>query len=188
MDLNMEMNADITKTDISCGTFAALELSRKCRVFLIAFIEEVLGLEKHVMLDELHCTVICTSTPIDDTDTAFGGNVAWPIIAIPEKYSVFTMRDGIPCLVLVLSCDAACDLHEAMKAIGGSESTFAYCPHVTLSYELHEFISESPTAFELHINSLPLPPFSLEFEALTVRPSLPGLQPKNKIHVNCLDS
>jgi hypothetical protein len=138
------------------GTYVALEVDPFCRRLIDDFSRQSLRLDNRVDPDTLHTTVIYSRAPVPE---AYGMRTNCCVVARPIAYEIFPTSDGKRCLVLLVESTRLRDLNEMLVKCGATSDYDRYNPHVTLSYDFTESLSD-----------LPLPPFSIQYDTLTVEP------------------
>lgn len=149
------------------GTYVALEMDEHSRDLLDNFAHMNLGLTERIAKDQYHCTIIYSRTPVPYAETLYRSTTA---IGRAEGYDVFKTKDGGKCLVLRVNIPEAMYLNSLLNQNGATSDYDSYKPHVTLCYDYKG---------DEDVSKLPVPPFALSFDSLTVDPLDPLFVPKN---------
>jgi hypothetical protein len=146
----------MSNMDHSNGTYVALLLSGRSQQLIDRFSEQVLKLPDRVDPVHLHTTVIYSRTPVRVAEYLNPNIFA---MARPLRYEIFPTHEGTPCLVLLLDSIVLRDLNTMLTKLGATSTYEKYNPHLTLSYN-----------YTGTLDNLPLIPYDLEYDALTVEP------------------
>lgn len=164
---------------LKLGTYVALEPTQKTKQKLIFFCEDN-GIKNHVERDDMHCTLLQSTTYLDGFAAA--GHFEYPLIGSNLRCMLFKKKskDGTR-NILVVALDSPqiemrrnriledfADCYTAYKPDEG------YTPHIMLCYDLEVEVDVNVLSYNL-AKYLDVVEFSAEFEeALDVAPSATG--------------
>lgn len=137
----IEKNNENKKVD---GTYVGAKFD-KTTVKNLSKLMKKLDVSNPLEEDNFHTTIIFSRTKFPDDFEALG-DMKKPWTAIPEKFEIFTGRNGQKCLVLCYNCDEQRERHEKlMKDYDATYDWPEYKLHVTLSYDCGDF---DPTKYD----------------------------------------
>ena len=151
------------------GTYVSMDLSEHSRAMLDNFVQVALGLEERVDPSTYHITIIYSRTPVPTAENYVGMMATHG--ATVKGYEVFPTKNDGKCLVMRLEFLFATDLNRELTLQGATSDYDSYKPHLTLAYDITQ---------DVDIETLPIPKFELEFNAVKVAPLDPEYVPRNK--------
>ena len=150
----LEKNEDETKP----GTYAGLRFSQDDEDAIIELVKKM-GIPNPIKKEEIHLTLLYSRKHVSDYEPAEMTDM-W---AYPKQFTEFKSRkDGTRILVLEVDSEDATKRHNELMAKHDATYDFPeYKPHITLSYDLEDFmdldkIKEKYTELlpkEFHISS-----------------------------------
>lgn len=139
------------------GTFAELLPDESTKSMLLELIDR-LGLANPIDPDKIHTTLIYSRKPCPDIETMHGRET--PYEGRISKLTTWPTQDGNRCLVALVECEDAEQLHHRLRETYGATHDYPdYTPHFTLSYDCgDEFelpAGEYPVAYsKMHVKAL----------------------------------
>ena len=119
------------------GTYVGVKLSKKSKTELFNLAKD---LKIPNMLDKskYHITVIYSRKYLPTFEAL--GKYDKPIIATPQKFSIFGAKNDENCLVLELNCPEIIKRHKHIMKLYDAVYDFdVYKCHITLSYDVEDF-------------------------------------------------
>jgi 2'-5' RNA ligase len=138
------------------GTYASLKLNYQSKNELFEHVKFI-GIPNVVDRDQYHTTVIYSRKEIPQAYAL--NNLDGPFTAIAKEWRIFPSQDTGHCLVLVLDCIEATEMHNEFMSMGATYDYPEYIPHITIATNYTDAIMPQV-----------VPYFSLKFDKLIVEP------------------
>lgn len=147
-----ELRQSLSKT----GTYASFKLSHESKNALFDYVKFV-GIPNAVAREQYHATVIYSRKEIPDAYSMNDSEES--CVAYAKEWKIFPSQEMGHCLVLLLDCPKAVDLHHQFMEMGATYDYPEYIPHITIATNYTDAIIPQV-----------LPEFSLKFDKLVVEP------------------
>lgn len=126
------------------GTYVGVKISKESKDKLYEMAEK-LGVPNILPKKDYHITVIYSRKYLPNFEAL--GKLDEPIIAKPDKFSLFDAKDDNKCLVIELKCPDIVKRHNhIMKVHGATYDWDEYKCHITLSYDVEDFSLKGKSA------------------------------------------
>jgi hypothetical protein len=132
----MRLSTILENEETEKGTFAGLRFSQDDEDVIIGIIEEM-GVPNPIQRDEIHLTLLYSRKYLPNYEPATLTDM-W---AYPKGYHIFEGRNNKSILVILLESEDVTKRHlELMKQHKATYDFPEYRPHITLSYDIEDFM------------------------------------------------
>jgi len=132
----MRLSTILESEESEKGTYAGLRFSQDDEDVIIGIVKEM-GVPNPIQRDEIHLTLLYSRKTLHNYKPAEMTDM-W---AYPRGYHIFDGKDGKSILVILLESEDANYRHQKLMTQHGATYDFPeYRPHITLSYDIEDFM------------------------------------------------